>query len=185
MKIDVDVRHVNLYRVLLGNERPAIGWLDPPLGTFDNVPLLENMKLEKGAGINLTDQQWKNIVDLNPDGDGPEETQQKKIAWLESSDNATNMVMEYNSATGIHRIHTPEVSGNSLVNVLNVVGNFAIVECWDVSNPFPENWPFPLVFKWRALTLSGASYEPRGGIRFPTVYWRSWAYLPFKWMKKL
>jgi hypothetical protein len=176
VKLIANVRRVNLYRAMTGDKRPDIGWLGRPYGTFDNIPLLENPKFEKGRGIELSAQQIERIMSWN---------NQERFNWLVSHDNKTDMVLAYDETTGIYRQHTPEVSGGALVNVLEFVGNFAKIECWDAAFDLPLNLPPHLLYVWRALTLDGTSYIPRGGVVFPILYWRPWAYLPAVWLEKI
>lgn len=179
---------LNLYRVMYGNERPDIGWLGRPNGTFDNVPLCENMRLEKGAGITIPPMQWDRIVLMNPASAGA--TQKEKIGWLVSS-LGTDKIIFYNEATGTYRQHTPEVAGGATVNVLEIQGNFAKVGCWNINDVIPENLPMHFVYTWTALTLPkpgypiGQTFIPRDGVKFPILYWRNWAYLPLQWLVKL
>lgn len=185
---------LNLYRAMLGSERPDIGWLSRPYGTFDNIPLLERMYLEKGRGLNLTHQQWDMTKAWNPDSNGF--TQNEKLNWLTSSENGTDMVLSYDPALDIYRQHTPEVSGGAIVNVLGIETSpggmqFARIQCWNWTNPFPMEIPYPLGYVWTALYPptpgypNGKSYTPRGGVRFITQYWRDWAYLPLDWLEKI
>ena len=180
--------NADIWRVLRGDERPDIGWLGRPYKTFDNVPLLENKVYGKGTGIDVT-QHWPNILAYNPDSGGF--TQAQKEAWLLSGEDGTDMVIMYDELTKRYRQHTPEVSGGALVKSIGVDDNFLMIECWVNSSPLPAALPSYLLYTWRALRPpapghpTGISYIPRGGVQFPILYWRSWAYLPLEWVVRL
>lgn len=188
MTATIEIKRRNLWRVMTGDERPDIGWIDRPYETFDNVPILENMKLEKGSSLKIT-QHWPRIMKWNPDGGGY--SQAEKEAWMVSSEGSTAMPIAYDDATRTYRQHTPEVSGGAIVNVLDTIGNFNVIECWDVTQVLPAILPLYLIYVWRALLppkpgfSTGISYVPRGGIKFPILYWRNWGYLPKQWMVQL
>ena len=186
--IDRDVRvfipaRLNPYRTMTGDVRPDIGWLGRPYGTFDNIPLLENPILIKGGGLNLTPQIIQVVRDINPDSNG--RTAEEKFNWLISPGDTTTMVMSYDATMGIYRQLTPEVAGGALVNVLEIVGMFAKIECWPVGIKLLRDLPDYLVYTWTALTIGGTSFQPVGGVKFPILYWRPWAYIPLQWVYKV
>lgn len=181
--------NLNLHRVMFGWERPDIGWLGRPYHTFDNVPYLERKIFEKGAGVEITGH-WPMIQAINPD-DGIY-TSKEKTNWLQSTTaGATDMPVKYDDL-GRFWVHTPEVSGGALVNVLDIDGDFAIAECWDASKALPEQIPAHFIYTWSALYgpilpdyPTGKTWYPKGGVKFISFYWRDWAYLPYRWLVKI
>ena len=170
---------LNLYRAMLGNERPNIGWLGINTGSFDIIPLLPNRKLEKGDPLKLDAAQVEAIQKLNPDGGGF--TAKQKWNWL-VDDIGNRDVMAYDESADEYRIPSPGISGGALVNVLKVSGDFAEIET--LSGDIPDNLPSHLVFTWYGFAGSKL-FIPYGGVKFPVLFSQTSAYVPLLWLEKL
>lgn len=182
-----DNSKLNLKRVLHGDERPDIGWLQPNIGSFDIVPICPDARMLKGDPVKLTLQHMDVILSLNPDSNGW--TRQEKINWLTSNEGRNDMFLAMDEV-GNWRIPSPGVCGGAIVNVLWEKNNMSAIQCLDMSNPLPTTFPEHLAFQWYGIGMRASEGDlyhwlARGGIITPVMFSSTFGYIPTAWTKSI
>jgi len=147
-------------------------------GSFDIGWGLDSMKIVKPRSIVLTHAIMDSILILN-------HRNQDAVDWLVSQKgNDKQLTVDED---GRYKCPVPCWSGNNIVNVLEIIGNFARVEAVDIHKPIPADLPDYLLHTWYAFTKDGHYYMPFagvGGVKYPLLSDRPFFFVQMKGLYK-